>query len=100
MRTRGIMEKCTFCVQRIREHKETAKDEMRPLRDGEIVPACAQSCPTKAIQFGDLNDSASRVSKLLDDPRGYTIFSELNTQPSIVYLKRVYHGDSKPLESL
>jgi len=100
MRTRGIMEKCTFCVQRIREQKETAKDEGRPLRDGEIIPACAQSCPTHAIHFGDLNDPAAMVSKLFNDPRGYTIFSKLNTQPSIVYLKRVYHGDSKPVESL
>jgi len=100
MRTRGIMEKCTFCVQRIREQKETAKDEGRPLRDGEIIPACAQSCPTHAIHFGDLNNPAAMVSKLFNDPRGYTIFSKLNTQPSIVYLKRVYHGDSKPVESL
>jgi molybdopterin-containing oxidoreductase family iron-sulfur binding subunit len=100
IRTRGIMEKCTFCVQRIREHKEIAKDEERSLRDGEIVPACAQSCPTKAISFGDLNDPESYVSKSFKDPRGYTIFSKLNTQPSVVYLKRVYHGDSKPVKEL
>ncbi len=97
IRTRGIMEKCTFCVQRIREHKEIAKDEERPLRDGEIVPACAQSCPTRAITFGDLNDKESRVTKLFGDPRGYAIFSRLNTQPSVVYLKRVHHGDLKPV---
>ena len=100
IRTRGIMEKCTFCVQRIREHKEIAKDEERSLRDGEIIPACAQSCPTKAIAFGDLKDPESLVSKLFKDPRGYTIFSKLNTQPSVVYLKRVYHGDSKPVKDL
>jgi molybdopterin-containing oxidoreductase family iron-sulfur binding subunit len=100
IRTRGIMEKCTFCVQRIREHKEIAKDEERLLRDGEIIPACAQSCPTNAIAFGDLNDPESHVSKLFSDPRGYTIFSKLNTQPSVVYLKRLYHGDSKPVKDL
>jgi molybdopterin-containing oxidoreductase family iron-sulfur binding subunit len=100
MRTRGIMEKCTFCVQRIREHKEIAKDEERALRDGEVVPACAQSCPTGAIHFGDLNDRASRVSKLPDAPRGYTIFAELNTQPSVIYLKRIYHPDAVAVENV
>jgi molybdopterin-containing oxidoreductase family iron-sulfur binding subunit len=100
MRTRGIMEKCTFCVQRIREHKEIAKDEERVLRDGEVVPACAQSCPTGAIHFGDLNDRASRVSKVLGAPRGYTIFAELNTQPSVIYLKRIYHPDAVAVESV
>ncbi|MBI5116161.1 4Fe-4S dicluster domain-containing protein [Candidatus Poribacteria bacterium] len=100
VRTRGIMEKCTFCIQRIREHKEIAKDEKRRLRDGEVVPACAQSCPTGAIRFGDLKDPASQVSKQMDDPRGYAILAELNTQPSILYLKRVYHADGTVTETL
>ncbi len=100
LRTRGIMEKCTFCVHRIRERKEIAKDESRPLRDGEVIPACAQSCPTGAIAFGDLNDPASRVSQMLGHPRGYYVFEELNTQPSVLYLKRVIHSDGTQLESL
>ncbi|MBI4830583.1 MAG: 4Fe-4S dicluster domain-containing protein [Candidatus Lindowbacteria bacterium] len=98
VRTRGMMEKCTFCIQRIREHKEIAKDEKRVLRDGEVIPACAQSCPTGAIYFGDLKDPASRVSQQVGDTRGYAILSELNTQPSIIYLKRVYHPDGTTIE--
>jgi molybdopterin-containing oxidoreductase family iron-sulfur binding subunit len=93
IRTRGIMEKCTFCIQRIREHAEIAKDEGRPLRDGEIVPACAQSCPTKAIQFGDLRDPESRVANQYNDPRGYVVLEHLNTRPSIIYLKKVVRRD-------
>jgi molybdopterin-containing oxidoreductase family iron-sulfur binding subunit len=100
VRTRGIMEKCTFCVHRIREHTGDAKDGKRALRDGEVVPACAQSCPTGAIVFGDLNDPVSRVSKLFNDHRGYRIFEELNTQPSIVYLKRVHQPDATPMKEL
>ena len=89
VRSKGIMEKCTFCVQRIREGKERAKSEGRKLRDGEIVPACAQTCPTEAIVFGDLKDPESRVSKLWRDSRGYRVLEHLNTQPGIMYLKKV-----------
>lgn len=85
----GVTEKCTFCVQRIRESKDKAKDEGRDVQDGEIVPACAQSCPTQAIVFGDLNDPESRVSKLAQDPRGYKVLEQLNTKPAITYLKKV-----------
>jgi len=85
----GVTEKCTFCVQRIRESKDKAKDEGRDVRDGEIVPACAQSCPTEAIVFGDLNDPESRVSKLAQDPRGYKVLEQLNTKPAITYLKKI-----------
>lgn len=88
----GITEKCTFCVQRIRESKDKAKDEGREVRDGEIVPACAQSCPTQAIVFGDLNDPESRVSKLARDPRRYKVLEQLNTKPAITYLKKVEGG--------
>jgi len=100
VRSRGIMEKCTFCVQRIREYAHIAKDEGRKLRDGEIRPACEQSCPTRAFAFGDLNDPDSRVSALMNDRRAYAIFAELNTQPSVVYLKRVMHDDATKIDRL
>lgn len=89
VRTKGVMEKCTFCVQRIRFGEDRAKDEGREVRDGEITPACAQSCPTKAIVFGNLKDPESEVSRLLKDERGYGVLSDLNTHPSITYLKKV-----------
>jgi molybdopterin-containing oxidoreductase family iron-sulfur binding subunit len=88
-RTKGVMGKCTFCVQRIRAAKDRAKDENREVRDGEIIPACAQTCPTQAIIFGDLNDPESRVSQLAKSVRGYHVLGELNTRPAITYLKKV-----------
>jgi anaerobic selenocysteine-containing dehydrogenase/Fe-S-cluster-containing dehydrogenase component len=90
VRTKGVMEKCTFCIQRINYGKNVAKDENRKVRDGEIVPACAQACPTEAIMFGDLMDHNSEVSQLSDQARGYKVLRNLNTQPSITYLKKVY----------
>ncbi len=90
VRTKGVMEKCTFCVQRIKYVENIAKDENRDVRDGEITPACAQACPTEAIVFGDLKDDNSRVSQLSNEARGYKVLSHLNTQPSITYLKKVY----------
>lgn len=89
VRTKGVMEKCTFCVQRIKYVQNIAKDEDRALRDGEITPACAQACPTEAIVFGDLKDENSKVSQLSNEARGYKVLSHLNTQPSITYLKKV-----------
>jgi molybdopterin-containing oxidoreductase family iron-sulfur binding subunit len=91
----GVMEKCTFCVQRIQVGKLTAKAEGRPLKDGEIVPACAQACPTRAIVFGDLNDPESEVSRRSKDPRRYRVLEHLNTQPAVTYLKKIVPG---PLE--
>jgi anaerobic selenocysteine-containing dehydrogenase/Fe-S-cluster-containing dehydrogenase component len=85
----GVMEKCTFCVQRIREKKEQAKYEGRKVRDGEIMPACAQTCPTGAITFGDLKDKESRVSRLSEDKRSYRVLEEVNTKPSVFYLKKI-----------
>ena len=89
IREPGVMEKCTFCVQRIQEGKDRAKDEDRPVRDGEVTPACAQTCPTQALTFGNLQDPASRVSQHAHDPRGYKVFESLNTRPAITYLKKV-----------
>lgn len=90
VRGMGVMEKCTFCVQRISFAKDRAKDEGRDVRDGEVTPACAQACPTKVIVFGNLKDPESEVSRLSEDERGYRVFDEeINTQPAITYLKKV-----------
>ncbi|MCL5669585.1 MAG: 4Fe-4S ferredoxin, partial [Gammaproteobacteria bacterium] len=111
VRDKGVMEKCTFCVQRIRVAKDQAKMENRKVRDGEFTTACAQACPASAITFGDLMDQDSAVTKLWarhevarhDDKgrpvqeqhkehpelRGYRVLEELNTDPSVMYLERV-----------
>ena len=83
------MEKCSFCVQRIREGQDRAKDEKRSVRDGDIKPACSQTCPANAIVFGDLNDPTSHVSQLADDPRAYHVLESLNTRPAVTYLRKV-----------
>ena len=88
VRGRGVTEKCTFCVQRIRGGEEKAKVEGRPVRDGEIVSACAETCPAQAIVFGDLKDPTSRVSRMAEDQRAYRLLEELNTKPGVVYLAR------------
>ena len=89
VRTKGVMEKCTFCVQRIRFAQNDAKVRSRELADGDIAPACVQTCPADALVFGDARESGSRVSRLRDDPRGYRVFEMLNTRPGITYLERV-----------
>ena len=105
VRDKGVMEKCTFCVQRLRVAKDKAKMENRPVADGEAMTACAQACPTNAIVFGDAKDPDSQVSKLWKkyevkrrltkqkkqnpEKRGYRIFEELNVDPSVMYLERV-----------
>src|SRR5436309_2061975 len=91
VREKGVMEKCTFCVQRIRGAQNQARLQDRNVRDGDITPACAQACPSEAIVFGDLHDPTSRVARLARDPRGYHVLEELNTQPAITYLARVVH---------
>ncbi len=88
VRDRGVMEKCTMCLQRIIEGKDRAKDAGRKVRDGEILTACQQTCPTQAIVFGNLKDPESRVSKLSASPRGYHTLGELGTRPAITYLKK------------
>jgi molybdopterin-containing oxidoreductase family iron-sulfur binding subunit len=89
VRSRGVMEKCTYCVQRIQNVRIQARNERRPIADGEVVPACAQTCPSRAIHFGNLNDPASTVSKLRSDPRSYATLAELNIRPRTHYLARL-----------
>jgi molybdopterin-containing oxidoreductase family iron-sulfur binding subunit len=89
VRARGVMEKCSYCVQRIEAARIGAEIEARPIRDGEIVTACEQACPSRAITFGSLHDPRSRVSALHADPRGYRMLHELGTRPRTVHLARV-----------
>jgi Fe-S-cluster-containing dehydrogenase component len=86
VRPRGVMEKCTFCIQRIQDTKQKAKSESRRIMDGEIQTACATACPAGAIVFGDLNDARSRVAKLSKTDRGYRMLEELGIKPSVTYL--------------
>src|SRR5258706_11182401 len=87
IRTSGIMEKCTFCVQRIRRAEDKAKDEKRAVKDGDIQTACQQACPAKVFVFGDMSDPESEVSKLAEGRRGFRLLEELGTRPRVVYLK-------------
>ncbi len=89
LRSRGVMEKCTFCVQRIQAAKIQAKNAGRAPRDGEVVTACAQTCPTQAIVFGDLADPKSRVARAAGDERAYTMLDELAIRPRTSYLTRI-----------
>ena len=93
VRSRGVMEKCTFCVQRIEEAKIHARNEGRNIRDGEIQTACQQSCPARAITFGDLVDADSRAGKLKHDERDYILLEEVNLRPQISYLAKVRNSE-------
>jgi molybdopterin-containing oxidoreductase family iron-sulfur binding subunit len=87
VRRRGVMEKCTFCIQRIHKVEDQAKSEGREVVDGEMVPACAQACPANAIVFGRLDDPESRVNQLGRDERGVKLLEELGSLPRVTYLK-------------
>ncbi|MBC7419464.1 MAG: TAT-variant-translocated molybdopterin oxidoreductase [Bdellovibrio sp.] len=94
VRPRGVMEKCTFCVQRIKAGKNQAKTENRPLKDGDIKVACEVACPTTAIVFGDLNDETSRVSKAFkEEPRAYALLEEWFAKPSVRYMSKIRNND-------
>jgi molybdopterin-containing oxidoreductase family iron-sulfur binding subunit len=89
VRSRGVMEKCSMCIQRIQAGKLEAKRQSRPVADGDVRTACQEACPAEAITFGDLDDPASRVAGLSEDPRYYHVLEELNTRPNVGYLTRV-----------
>jgi Fe-S-cluster-containing dehydrogenase component len=90
-----VMEKCTFCVQRITGAKQAAARDGRSLKDGDVVPACAGTCPASAIVFGDLLDPDSRVTHLMrHHPRRYQVLGELGTRPAVVYLKKLRRDDA------
>jgi molybdopterin-containing oxidoreductase family iron-sulfur binding subunit len=98
VRERGVVEKCTFCVQRIQEKKMEAKLENRALKDGEIQPACVQSCPSGAMAFGNMNDPESKVSSLKKQERNYHLLEQLHTLPSVGYLTKVRNVEPGPEE--
>ena len=89
VRSRGVMEKCTFCIQRIHDVKDTAKNENRTVRDGEIKVACEEGCPSGAITFGNMNDPESRVSKLFESQRTYKLLEEYLAVPSVRYQTKI-----------
>ena len=102
VRSRGVMEKCSYCVQRIQEAKITADKENRAIMDGEIQTACQQACPAQVITFGNINDKTSRVAKLRSDERTYQVLADLNTRPRTTYVAAVTNPNSeleeKPVE--
>jgi molybdopterin-containing oxidoreductase family iron-sulfur binding subunit len=89
VRSRGVMEKCNLCVQRIQLAKNIALQENRQIVDGDVQTACQQACPTRAITFGDLKDPDSRVSRLQQNRRHYLVLEELGVRPNVGYLKKV-----------
>jgi molybdopterin-containing oxidoreductase family iron-sulfur binding subunit len=95
VRSRGVMEKCSYCVQRINSAKIDADKENRPVHDGEIVTACQQACPASAITFGNINDKQSKVAGLQGDERSYQVLADLNTRPRTKYVAAVLNLNSE-----
>jgi MoCo/4Fe-4S cofactor protein with predicted Tat translocation signal len=95
VRSRGVMEKCTYCIQRISGARIAEKRDGQPLMDGQLVTACQQACPTRAIIFGDLNDPNSEVRRLKESPLNYGVLAELNTRPRTTYLARITNPHPK-----
>jgi len=89
VRSRGVMEKCTFCIQRLVRAKRDAKAENRTVKDGEVLTACQQACPTRAIHFGNINDPQSDVTKLKKNDRNYELLGMLNVRPRNSYLAKI-----------
>ncbi len=87
VRPKGVVEKCTFCHHRLMKAREKTKTEKRELSPGDYIPACAQTCPTRAIVFGDLDDPYSEVSKLSKDTRAFSLMEDLGTKPKVIYLR-------------
>lgn len=88
VRTRGVMEKCTFCIQRIHKGEDKAKDEGRAVRDGDVTPACVQTCQTRAMYFGNIADPESDVSRLSKSNRAMRLLEDLGTKPRVIYLNK------------
>jgi molybdopterin-containing oxidoreductase family iron-sulfur binding subunit len=95
VRSRGVMEKCTYCIQRIQEAKIQADIDNRPVRDGEIITACQQACPAHAIVFGNLNDKTSQVAKLRANVRSYQVIADINTRPRTTYVAEILNPSSQ-----
>jgi molybdopterin-containing oxidoreductase family iron-sulfur binding subunit len=93
VRQLGVMEKCTMCLQRIEKAKNTAREQGRAMKDGDMQTACQETCPAQAITFGNLKDGAARVSKLSASPRSYHVLRELATRPAVTYLAKVVRGE-------
>ena len=96
VRPKGVVEKCTFCVQRLQKAEEQAAVEGRQLREGDYIPACVESCPSGAMYFGDLDDPNSKVAALADNARAFRLLEELGTEPKVYYLREgEWHGRIK-----
>jgi len=88
VRTRGVVEKCSFCHHRLQLAEDEARKDAKPLQDGAYVPACVESCPARAMYFGDMDDPRSEVTRLAESPRAFRLMEELGTKPKVVYLSR------------
>lgn len=100
VRTRGVMEKCSFCVQKIQEGKLTAKMEQRPVKDGDVMTACQEACPTGAIVVGDWNDPNSKVRNVSEQKRAYHALEEIGTKPNVWYQVKVRNEENEELEEI